>query len=88
MNIRSQLIICLLRQLHEVHPHGMRLQDLTVGCRSMGFPQESPATLESTLADCEEKGLVISRPDPLDESVKVFRRTEKGRVQLAELGHA
>lgn len=88
MNTRSQLIITLLRQLHEVHPHGLRLPDLTVGARAMGFPQETPESLASLLADCEEKGLTTTTRDPLDGSVRIYRRTEKAREHLAELGHA
>lgn len=88
MNTRSQLIITLLRQLHEVHPFGLRLPDLVVGARAMGFPKESDESLSSLLADCEDKGLVVSKRDTLDESVQIFRRTEKARVHLAELGHA
>lgn len=87
MNLRPQLIICLLRQLHEVHPNKLRTMDLAVGCEAMGFPGETPLTLRSILADMEEKHLVTKSEDAFDASVKRYARTETARVLLSEHGH-
>lgn len=87
MNLRPQLIICLLRQLHEAHPMQLRTVDLVVGCEAMGFPNQDHKSLASVLEDMAEKDLVEVSRDPLDASVKRYKRTEAGRVILAEHGH-
>lgn len=87
MNLRPQLIICLLRQLHEAHPLKLRVSDLIVGCDAMGFPGQTPDSLSSVLEDCKEKGLIFTSVDVFDGSIKRYARTETARVLLAEHGH-
>lgn len=81
---RKLLILAILQQLHAVHPHKMRAHDLATGARSMGHPDETEASLTSLLTDLQEKGLVRQEADPLDGAVKLWSRTEAGRVLLAE----
>lgn len=87
MNLRPQLIVCLLRQLHQVHPVKLRIVDLVSGCDAMGFPGQDEKSLASVLEDMQDKALVERFDDPLDASVKRFKRTEAARVLLAEHGH-
>lgn len=87
MNHRSQLIICLLQQLHAVHPNKLKVLELHVGAGAMGFSQETPESITSLLSDCVEKDLVTQDADPFDGSVKRYARTETARVLLLEHGH-
>lgn len=89
MTLRPQLIICLLRQLHEVHPLKLRIVDLKTGCDAMGFPGQDERALASVLDDMASQtpSLVEVCRDPFDAAVKRFKRTEAARVLLAEHGH-
>lgn len=86
--MRSALILATLQQLHAVHPHAMRAQDLLTGIKLMGFPKETLDSMNSLLADMKEQGLVHAAPDALDGAVIRYNRTDAGRIQLVNHGHA
>lgn len=86
--MREQLILATLQQLHAIHPHGMRAADLATGVHLMGHPRETAESMTSLLHDLKEGGLVQTTAEGLDASVTRWMRTEKGRVQLVQHGHA
>ncbi|MES2597198.1 MAG: hypothetical protein V4662_17760 [Verrucomicrobiota bacterium] len=83
---RPLLIICLLRQLHEVHSRTLRLVDLTIGANSMGFPGIKTEEVSSALTDCVQQGYVIETRDAFDKSIKRYARTDEARVALVDAG--
>lgn len=86
MTHRSKLISDLLLQMHTVHPVALRVCDLHTGALATGHPAETLESIKSVLADMAEKGLCAESSDLLDASVKRYKRTEAGRVALADLG--
>ncbi|MES2598623.1 MAG: hypothetical protein V4662_25030 [Verrucomicrobiota bacterium] len=81
---RKLQILCILMQLHTVHPVGMILKELLLGCHEEGFTDLDERSLLSLLDDMESHDLVSMKTDRLDATLKHWKRTEEGRVQLKE----
>lgn len=66
----------------------MKLEELTLGAHAMGHTKEKPETIASVLDDMEGSEFVTITRDTLDRSIRTYKRTEKGRVELVERGFA
>jgi len=75
--------IQLLQQLHAVHPLSMQTAELHLGL-SIAQVIIDADQVESELLALEEAGFVTQDRDPINRTRKRWKRTEGGRVYLAD----